>query len=181
MSVRGQGVLWIFALVCLFIFGWWFAGELNDADARPSNGPACEGHLHTAKRHRWVLNLRGSETIPKWAQEKHGHAVRCAASPGHRQAMQNQWRRVQRSLLPPNHDLWVRIGRCEQPGSGYKGVNWSHPGPTYQGGLGIWYGNWDALKPKGYPADAGQATWRQQMIVANKLAGIYGVSAWGCA
>jgi hypothetical protein len=41
-------------------------------------------------------------------------------------------------------------------------------------------GNWDSLKPAGYPADAGQASWRQQMKVANILAGIYGFSAWGC-
>lgn len=31
---------------------------------------------------------------------------------------------------------WMKIHNCEQPGS------WTTKG-TYQGGLGIWYGNWD--------------------------------------
>jgi hypothetical protein len=135
---------------------------------------------HTAQGHRWVLKLRGSSSIPKWAKRKHKRAVRCAASPAHRKVIRSQWKRVQRSLLPENHDLWIRIGRCEQPGSGYKGVNWSHTGPTYQGGLGMWYGNWTSLKPSGFPSNAGYASWRQQMKVANKLASIYGFSAWGC-
>jgi len=85
--------------------------------------------------------------------------------------------------LPPNHDLWVAVGRCEQPGKGYKGVNWSHPGNGrgggFQGGLGFYHRSWDAYKPKGYPADAGQATWRQQMIVANRLWRMAGWG-WGC-
>ena len=82
--------------------------------------------------------------------------------------------------LPKRHDLWVRIGRCEQPGSGYKGVYWSHPGPRYQGGLGFYSGTWAAFKEPGMPANAGQATWRQQMWVANKLYARYGTSPWGC-
>lgn len=81
---------------------------------------------------------------------------------------------------PARHDLWVRIGRCEQPGRGYMGVNWSHGGPTYQGGLGFWYGTWDAFKVKGMPDNAGDATWRQQMWVANRLYARYGTSPWGC-
>ena len=82
--------------------------------------------------------------------------------------------------LPQNYSLWIKIGRCEQPGSGYRGVYWSHPGPTYQGGLGFYYATWDYYKPKGYPADAGQATWRQQMRVANRVAAKVGFTAWGC-
>ena len=82
--------------------------------------------------------------------------------------------------LPANHDLWVRIGRCEQPGSGYRGVYWSHKGPTYQGGLGFWHGTWDAFKVKGMPDNAGDASWRQQMWVANRLYARYGTSPWGC-
>lgn len=81
--------------------------------------------------------------------------------------------------LPANHDLWVAVGRCEQPGNGYMGVNWSHPGPTYQGGLGFYSASWDYFKPKGFPADAGKATWRQQMIVANRLWRSVGWG-WGC-
>lgn len=82
--------------------------------------------------------------------------------------------------LPMRHDLWVRIGRCEQPGAGYKGINWSHHGPTYQGGLGFYSGTWAAFKVKGMPANAGDATWRQQMWVANRLYARYGTSPWGC-
>lgn len=82
--------------------------------------------------------------------------------------------------LPSNHDTWVRIGRCEQPGNGYKGINWSHKGPTYQGGLGFWYGTWQTFKVKGMPNNAGYATWRQQMWVANRIYARYGTSAWGC-
>jgi hypothetical protein len=164
-------------LVAVLLLGVFMAAAYANG---PSATAASVCGNHTAKGHRWVLNLRGSTAIPKWAKAKHRRAVKCAKGPNHRKAMRNQWRKVERSLLPPNHDLWVRIGRCEQPGPGYMGVNWSHGGPTYQGGLGMWYGNWDALKPAGYPADAGQASWRQQMKVANILAGIYGFSAWGC-
>lgn len=82
---------------------------------------------------------------------------------------------------PANHDLWVRIGRCEQPGSGYMGINWSHHGPTYQGGLGFWYGTWQAFKESWMPSNAGDASWRAQMQVANKLYRAYGTSPWGCA
>ena len=82
--------------------------------------------------------------------------------------------------LPRNHDLWVRIGRCEQPGSGYKGIYWSHPGPRYQGGLGFYSGTWAAFKEPWMPSNAGAASWRAQMQVANKLYARYGTSPWGC-
>jgi len=81
--------------------------------------------------------------------------------------------------VPANHDLWVKVGKCEQPGDGYKGVNWSHRGPAFQGGLGFAASSWDAYKPKGYPDNAGDATWRQQMIVANRLWARAGWG-WGC-
>ena len=87
---------------------------------------------------------------------------------------------AKKKRLPARHDLWVRIGRCEQPGRGYKGINWSHPGPRYQGGLGFYSGTWAAFKEPGMPSNAGQATWRQQMWVANKLYARYGTSPWGC-
>lgn len=151
------------------------------ADQIHSKGPATAScGNHTAKGHRWVLKLRGSTSIPHWAKVKHRHALHCAKSSNHKKAMKNQWKRVRRSILPRNHDHWVRIGRCEQPGQGYRGVHWSFGGATYQGGLGIWYGNWTSLKPRGFPSSAGQATWRQQMKVANILADRYGFSAWGC-
>ena len=140
----------------------------------------CGGVKYTAEGHRWVENLHGWSSVPNWAKEKHRLSVRCAKGPSHRRVMRIQWRRMLRTLLPENHDVWVRIGRCEQPGSGYMGVHWSHPGPTFQGGLGFYYGTWDGYKPSGFPADAGQASWRQQMIVANRVAADVGFTAWGC-
>lgn len=88
--------------------------------------------------------------------------------------------KAKKKRLPANHDLWLRIGRCEQPGRGYGGVNWSHHGPTYQGGLGFYSGTWASFKVPGMPANAGDATWRQQMWVANRLYARYGTSPWGC-
>lgn len=85
-----------------------------------------------------------------------------------KQKMPNRWR------------TWVAIGRCEQPGPGKWGIYWSHPGPTYQGGLGFYYGTWDAYRPRRFPGNAGDATWRQQMKVANRIYRDYGTSAWGC-
>ena len=82
--------------------------------------------------------------------------------------------------MPAHWQLWVKMGRCEQPGRGAWGVRWNHPGPTYQGGLGFYHATWDGFKPRGFPADAGQATWRQQMQVANIVARRVGYSAWGC-
>lgn len=149
--------------------------------ASAADNDGCQGHQHTLAGHmKWDGDLWRADDIPDWAVVKHRHYVACAKSPAHRKAMKKRWKRIKESLLPENHDLWIRIGRCEQPGDGYMGVNWSFDGATFQGGLGIWYGNWDSLKPRGYPADAGQADWRQQMEVANRLAANYGFSAWGC-
>jgi len=58
-------------------------------------------------------------------------------------------------------------------------MNWQHRGPRYEGGLEFYYGSWDAYKPKGYPDNAGDATWRQQMVTANRLWARAGWG-WGC-
>lgn len=146
------------------------------------NGPdtRCGGNLHKGQGHRWVLNLTGSESIPGWAKKKHRHALKCARNDGHRKNMKRQWREVRRSLVPANHDTWLRVGRCERPGSGYGGVEWTNRGPTFMGGLGFYFGTWGAWKPASYPANAGDATWRQQMVVANRVAADVGFTAWGC-
>ena len=47
--------------------------------------------------------------------------------------------------MPKRWQPWVRIGRCEQPGSGTWGIYWRHPGPTYGGGLGVFQGTWNAV------------------------------------
>jgi hypothetical protein len=81
-------------------------------------------------------------------------------------------------------EIWLAMGRCEQPGNEWGGVRWSHPGPTYQGGLGFWYGTWDSFKQGTSAAgidNAGQATPMQQIEVARKIRDRYGYRAWGCA
>jgi hypothetical protein len=156
----------------------------NSASEPGPKQTTCDGHdhTHTAEHHaKWANKLKGGYSIPSWAKEKHRHSVQCAAGPNHRSVMKARWAKVKRSQLPPNHDLWIAIGRCEQPGSGYRGINWSHTGPTYQGGLGFWYGTWSGYKYPSMPSNAGYATWRQQMKVANRLLALYGTSPWGCA
>jgi hypothetical protein len=48
------------------------------------------------------------------------------------------------SLIMEDH--WLRIGRCEQPGTGFGGIDWYADGWTsvghFQGGLGISKGMW---------------------------------------
>lgn len=81
-------------------------------------------------------------------------------------------------------DAWLAIGRCEQPGNEWGGVRWSHPGPTYQGGLGFWYGTWDQYKQGTSAAgidNAGDATPMQQIEVARNVRAAHGYRAWGCA
>lgn len=75
----------------------------------------------------------------------------------------------------------IRIAQCEQPGNGAHGVRWDHPGPTYQGGLGLWYGTWDTFKPAGAPDNAGDATIEQQLQAGRNIHARYGFRAWGCA
>jgi hypothetical protein len=179
----------LFAVVVIFAMVT-TVGAYADTQ-KPNQSPAvapapelCDGHTHRhlAKTHwSWVNKLVRGYSVPNWARKKHAHNILCAAGPNHRKAMRNQWRKVKKSILPRNHDLWVRIGRCEQPGSGYKGIRWSHTGPTYQGGLGFWYGTWSGYKYPNMPSNAGYASWRQQMKVANRLLAMYGTSPWGCA
>jgi hypothetical protein len=152
------------------------------ADTKAKRVIECDGETRTWQQHwSWAKKLKNGYKIPGWAKDKHRFHVVCAAGPNHRLVMKTRWKKVKRSQLPPNHDLFVRIGRCEQPGNGYKGINWSHTGPTYQGGLGFYYRTWSGYKYPKMPSNAGYATWRQQMKVANRLYRMYGTSPWGCA
>ena len=164
--------------------GFGFEGENLDTDEpnKPKLHPACKGVSYNAKSHKvWAEKFRRAYFIPDKAKEKHRHIVMCAVGPNHKTIMKANWKKIKKSILPDNHDLWIKIGICEQPGSGYMGVNWSHTGPTFQGGLGFWYGTWSGFKYPGMPSNAGYATWRQQMKVANRLLAMYGTSPWGCA
>jgi uncharacterized protein YabE (DUF348 family) len=69
---------------------------------------------------------------------------------------------------------WDRIAECETGG------NWAAQGPTYQGGLGIYYKNWLHYRDKNMPMNAGDATREQQIIVAIRIKNEHGWRAWGC-
>lgn len=152
----------------------------------------CGGHSHghTSKQSRsWLRSHYDRPRIGGRARAKAAHLIRCAETAGDRSRIRAMWRSV---ALPSRHDLWLRIGRCEQPGRGYGGVYWG-AGPTYQGGLGFWYGTWSQYGRPGsryrgfagewrrVPSSAAQAHWRLQMRVANRLYRLYGLSPWGCA
>jgi len=86
------------------------------------------------------------------------------------------------SWLP---DKWQRIGACET-GYGRRPGDWRWNSGTYQGFSGFYYGTWDQYKhradPKAgpYPAEAYQATPRQQYEVALAVWRAHGYGAWGC-
>ena len=82
-------------------------------------------------------------------------------------------------------DKWQRIGACET-GYGRRPGNWRHSNSAYEGAFGFAKSSWDSFKyradPKAgpYPADAWQATPRQQYEVALAIYRAYGFSGWGC-
>ena len=82
-------------------------------------------------------------------------------------------------------DKWQRIGACET-GYGRRPGNWRHSNSSYEGAFGFAKSSWDSFKyradPKAgpYPADAWQATPRQQYEVALAIYRAYGFSGWGC-
>jgi hypothetical protein len=71
---------------------------------------------------------------------------------------------------------FVRLGRCEQPGSGKWGVSWGHQGPTYGGGTGIYKGTW-------YTANSPYELWSssiaEEILVADAIRDRFGITAWG--
>jgi hypothetical protein len=73
--------------------------------------------------------------------------------------------------MPP---VFWRISVCET------GANPRHRTRDYQGMFGFYKGTWDDYKPKGYPADANEASPRQQLVVARIVARRVWLSAWGC-
>lgn len=80
----------------------------------------------------------------------------------------------------PSDEHWFAIGRCEQPGNGHAGVQWDTHSSTYEGGLGFALSTWAQFRHADMPASAGDATWQQQIVVANDLWDRYGASPWGC-
>ena len=71
--------------------------------------------------------------------------------------------------------LWDKMAECETGG------NWSHVGPRYQGGLGIFFQNWNHYGGRDFAPTADQATKYEQIIVAERIREEHGWHAWGCA
>lgn len=80
----------------------------------------------------------------------------------------------------PSDEHWFAIGRCEQPGNGYQGVQWDTHSNTYEGGLGFALATWREYRHADMPESAGDASWEQQLVVANDLWDRYGPRPWGC-
>ncbi len=150
--------------------------------------PAQSGCEHpaypeiNAAHKRWVHRLYYNPWLPKKAVAKHTRLYQCAPSSAQRRAMARRWRIVKhptRGVAVPNYRTWWAVGLCEQPGPGRWGVWWSHKGGTYSGGLGFFNQSWLAFRLPGYPSNAGDATWRQQMMAAQNLWDSVGWG-WGC-
>ncbi len=69
---------------------------------------------------------------------------------------------------------WDKVAQCETGG------NWRAQGPTYQGGLGIYFQTWKGFGGRDFANNAGDATREEQIIVAERIRAKYGFRAWGC-
>lgn len=77
-------------------------------------------------------------------------------------------------------ELFILIGRCEQPGDGWQGIAWDHRG-SYNGGLGILNVNWTvAARNVGLPDPAYLATPAEQILGARDHARRHGFGGWSC-
>ncbi len=80
-----------------------------------------------------------------------------------------------RGRVPPRTD-WDAIAACESGG------NWkANTGNGYYGGLQFAPSSWAAAGGLAYAPRADLATRGEQIAVAERLARIQGMSAWGCA
>lgn len=115
------------------------------------------------------------------------HKTQCAAGPGHRKAMRHIWRRDKRRFYQHRRaELW-RVRVTPFPGPG--GTWWSTPYPLVlcESGAdyGKPYGAYSILDPAwrewgGRTAHAGEASKREQDLVAHHGWLLYGESAWEC-
>ena len=76
----------------------------------------------------------------------------------------------------PDWKKFINLGRCEQPGSEKYGVAWSHQGPTYGGGLGIYKHTWYAA---GTPYRLWSGSIPETILVADAVRDRFGITAWG--
>jgi hypothetical protein len=75
---------------------------------------------------------------------------------------------------------WTAVGRCEQPGHGVGGVEWTVQSSTYSGGLGISNGAWRENGGLAIAPNAGLADPWSQMLIAENIMARHGRRAWGC-
>lgn len=84
------------------------------------------------------------------------------------------------TLAPYDESHWIAIGRCEQPGTGYQGIDWSAAGwngtQYFEGGLGIRADLYQSIAGK----SALVSTPLEQMMTADIVLARYGPGAWGC-
>ena len=73
---------------------------------------------------------------------------------------------------------WFSLGRCEQPGAGVGGVDWTNTGPSFVAGLGFAASTWRAYKPAAYPDPPAATPW-QIIIVGERVKADVGITAWG--
>ncbi len=69
---------------------------------------------------------------------------------------------------------WDKMAQCETGG------NWDATGLKYQGGLGIYFQNWNHYGGRKFAPTGGQATKYEQIIVAERIRDEHGWGAWGC-
>lgn len=77
----------------------------------------------------------------------------------------------------PDWYNFVKLGRCEQPSaSEIHGVAWSHQGPTWGGGLGIYKSTWYMAKS---PYRLWSGSYIETILVADAIRDQVGITAWG--
>lgn len=122
------------------------------------------------------LSINGGIEAP--APEQIDQAIKEAKQQAKTEKRKRDKQRLRR--LIPHKRQWITIGRCEQPGRGKWGIYWSMNGSSFSGGLGFANSTWSGFRLKGYPSRAGDASWFEQMRVAERLYKRYGFSPWDC-
>ncbi len=73
---------------------------------------------------------------------------------------------------------WDELAECESGGR-WDTIDANPDG--YDGGLGIYWKNWNAFGGQEFASRAGYATREQQIIVGQRIYDKYGWDPWGCA
>lgn len=73
---------------------------------------------------------------------------------------------------PANYGTWLKIAACES------GSRWHLSNPPYSGGVEFLDSTWTSMDTQHYAPTAGQATEREQMLVADHLLRVAGWQSW---